>query len=180
MKQKLEWYLEKNFKLSPMQFGFRRGKGTYQPIMHLLTDIQITKGKNLYMPTAFLDITKAYDNVNHEILYNTLIEKDINIDIAKIIFNLIINNNLIIHYNNSQYGPRRAINGLTQGAILSPLLYIIYTSDIFKKLAYECTLLEYADDLVLYVQGKNLDKCIEILQKNLNTYFTPLAEQYKP
>lgn len=53
-----------------MQFAFRRLKGTYNPLTHIFTDIKINTGNNNYMPTAFLDITKAFDNVNHDILFD--------------------------------------------------------------------------------------------------------------
>lgn len=48
--------------------------------------------------------------------------------------------------------------GLPQEGVLSPILYAIYTKDIRKKIDEDITVLQFADDVVLYNTRKGKEK----------------------
>lgn len=163
---RLEYQLESNSKLSPFQYGFRKGRNIYGNLIHLSSHAYKAIGEKLYMPTIFLDIKNAYNNVNYNILFNKLIELGINQDLAKLIFNLITNNNIYVSFNRKIWGPRLLAIGLTQGGILSPILYLIYSSQLHTCLIY-ASISEFADDIVIFILNKNLTLAIEQLIEDL-------------
>lgn len=58
-------------------------------------------------------------------------------------------------YISEKESETRILNqGLPQEGVLSPILYAIYTKDIRKKIDEDITVLQFADDVVLYNTGK--------------------------
>lgn len=64
----------------------------------------------------------------------------------------------------------RMINkGLPQGAVLSPLLYAVYTRELGKDLEEGVRILQYADDVTIYITGKNIGLMEEKIERLLET-----------
>ena len=70
--RKLIDYLSSNKLLHPYQFGFQPKKSTVHPVMHFLKYISEAMNDNDYCVAIFLDLRKAFDLVNHEILISKL------------------------------------------------------------------------------------------------------------
>ena len=71
-----------------------------------------------------------------------------------------------VAYNGVESKVLYIICGVPQGAILGPLLFIIYMNDICN-VSHLCTIL-YADDTNVVANDKNFDKLLEILNDELN------------
>lgn len=163
---RIESFVESNLKLSPMQYGFRKTKNILYNLLDLSTNAYKSIGSKEYMATVFLDIKGAYNNVQYSPLFEQFSVIGLNIHLSKLLINLISNNNVHLYYNDKFYGARRLDKGLTQGGILSPILYLIYTSQLFKSIKTSY-ILEFADDLVLFEQHQNLTTATENLQSDL-------------
>lgn len=61
-------FLEKHYLLISTQFGFRRGKSNIQAATKLVTEILESFGKREILSTVFLDLSKTFDSVPHDIL----------------------------------------------------------------------------------------------------------------
>ena len=72
MYKRLYNYVEKHQILSEHQFGFRRNKSTEYAILELTDKISKAMDEGLYTLCIFLDLSKAFDTVNHEILIKKL------------------------------------------------------------------------------------------------------------
>ena len=65
-------YIEKFNILFEFQFGFRKGKSTEQAIAEITDNLKKSIDKNMLTCGIFLDLSKAFDTVNHEILLKKL------------------------------------------------------------------------------------------------------------
>ena len=84
---------------------------------------------------AFIDISKAFDKVNHNILSNMLLEKNIPLDIVFILMTYLRNQKARIVWN-KQNGNYQHINlGVRQGGIPSPILFKLYIDDVIKTIS---------------------------------------------
>ncbi|CAH0773412.1 unnamed protein product [Bemisia tabaci] len=164
---RLEYKLESKFKLSPYQAGFRKGKNIYQNLWNISSNAYKALGEKKFMPCLFLDINNAYNNVQYHILLDKLRALGINIDLAKIIFNLITNNKVTLAYNFKTWGLRVQSKGLTQGGILSPILYLIYTAEVHKKLQHS-SISEFADDIAIYSLDEDLNVAVTKLTSDFH------------
>ena len=70
--KQLNYYIEKQNILFQYQFGFRKGHSTAQAIAELTDTLRKAIDNNLYTCGIFLDFSKAFDTVNHEILLKKL------------------------------------------------------------------------------------------------------------
>jgi hypothetical protein len=66
------------------------------------------------------------------------------------------------------YTRRVGVKGLPQGSVLSPLLYNVGGSGIDAQLVIGVSLLQYADDLVIYASRLIVQRIREYLQKSLD------------
>ena len=78
----------------------------------------------------FIDLRKAYDTVNHKILWEKLHNIGIPQQFIIILKALYLQNSAKININGHFSQPITMERGIKQGCVLSPLLFIIYISDI--------------------------------------------------
>lgn len=167
IKLRLEWWLEHHGLYPNFQFGFRRGMGTYHAAGKLVTDIQLCFSRNNYLAAIFLDLKSAYDSVDLTILEQGLFKLGIPPKINRNIINMFRGRKLFLRKpNNTLMGPRFASQGLPQGSVLSPILFNIYTNDIYFE--NNVKIVQYADDFIIYTEGRKLNNVVESLDKSFH------------
>ncbi|CAH2109130.1 unnamed protein product [Euphydryas editha] len=167
LKQRLEFYIESNHILPSNQFGFRRGRSARESIAHLYLDIQNALNNNKFVACIFFDIVGAFNNVNLSILVSILHRLNIPMKFTQWIYNFLNERQVYVKFNNSLFGPRLSYKGVCQGGILSPLLFVLYISQLNLVLSSNVVNLQFADDLAIYCVGSNLKEIIYNLNKNL-------------
>lgn len=151
IKVRLECWIKSNNILPSNQYGFKRGYGTNDALVHFVTDIQLGLSENLTTGAVFVDIKSAYDNVNLDILRQKMLSLKMPFQIAHLICNLYSNRGIYIRKNRKELiGPRYTSQGIPQGSVLSPLLFNLYTLDIHQLFSPTITCIQYADDLVVF------------------------------
>lgn len=163
IKNRLEWIVENKKILAKSQFGFRKGMSTIDSLSILTTDIRIALLKKEYLVGVFLDIASAYDNVLLPVLKNKLLLLNIPEKMVRFISNLLMERTIYIKNCDKLFPPRTVWKGLPQGSVLSPLLYSIYTHDLENSVNSFCEILQYADDLALYVTVKSTEEASQRL-----------------
>ena len=102
-----------------------------------------------------LDLSKAFDTVNHDILLDKLEKCGIRNNSLHLFNNYLTSRKQIVYVNNSYSTPQTIKCGVPQGSILGPLLFSIYINDLPKASHFETCL--YADDTALILSEKELD-----------------------
>jgi hypothetical protein len=154
----LRRYLEP---LSLYQGGFRFRRGTIDQVAYLDEYIK-QLGSNTSV--VFLDIQKAYDSVDREILWKKMDEANVPYNIIGICRNLFNHNTIQVCIDGAYSDPRKLDYGLLQGSIISPILYAFFINDIVKCVVGDrVRMLLYADDIAIV--GKNRNEIQETLDK---------------
>jgi len=120
----------------------------------------------LYSCSIFLDLSKAFDTVNHNVLFDKFYH---NFGIRGILLQLfrryLSNRKQFIKLENVQIGLVDISNGVPQESVLGPLLFITYINDLPKSSAFYTVL--YADDAYLCLSHKNLDNWQHVVNVDL-------------
>ena len=157
-------YLDEKIDFNSRQFGFVSGHSTSHPCL-LLKEIlyECTKNKSSSFG-LFIDLSTAFDRVNHFKLGEKLLDRGIPSDVVEIIMVYLRNQMARVRWCES-VGDYRYINlGVRQGGILSPFLFKFFIDDILNNISdlgegcmiglSRVNILAYADDMVLLADNK--------------------------
>lgn len=183
LKQRLEFYVEQNKILPSNQFGFRRNHSARESICQLQLDIHNSLAVNNNLIAVFFDVAGAFNSVNIDVLGQELLGIKIPAKIVNWVQAFLRNREVFVKYNRHLYGPRLSSVGVSQGGILSPLIFILYIRRLNLILGSYVKNLQFADDLVVYASGANLTQVAEIVNDaltKLNKYFSYLDLNVNP
>ncbi|XP_015124615.1 uncharacterized protein LOC107046505, partial [Diachasma alloeum] len=131
LKNRLELWEEKLKIIPEYQAGFRRKKGCQDNIYTLFSAIhlqlRLTK-RSVY--GLFVDYQKAFDSVSHDILWRKLHELGVSAKMLRIIKSLYDRASMKVKMDSQLTDPIAITQGVLQGEILSPLLFILFVHDI--------------------------------------------------
>lgn len=174
LKQRLEFFVEKYNLISDNQYGFRKGKSAHESFCQLHLDICNSVVNRDCLVAVFFDISGAFNSVDIDVLFKELCGLGVPVKIVNWVHNFLLNRKVYAKYNGKIYGPMSSSTGVCQGGILSPLLFLLYIHRLNEILGTNIKNLQFADDLVIYASGKNIQQMIA----DINLALTKLHEYF--
>ena len=152
-------YLDKNNILYESQYGFCNKCSCEQAITELLGHILQAKESNHHSASVFLDLSKAFNTLNYEVLLRKLDRYGIrgitNEWLKSYLSNRSLRTKINVASNKIVYSERFNITyGMAQGSCPGPLLFVLFCNDIHLLLIYD-TLTLFADDTTLFNHYQN-------------------------
>lgn len=139
---------------SSVQFGFRVGRSTTQAVTKLLSYITKAYHNREYCVCFFLDLRKAFDTINHEIMLKKFSHYGFRGSSNDYLRSYFTNRKQCVCLKEVKSGLENIICGVPQGSILGPLCFNLYINDMPKAVSEECVL--FADDAAFVISSTNL------------------------
>ena len=161
--EQLHKYFEDNNILGDRQWGFRPIHSTIHALQESINNwlLNIDKGKT--NAVIFLDLKKAFDTVDHDILIKTLSYYGLNGKELSLLQSYLTNRSQCCNVNGKVSNFSSISCGVPQGSIFGSLLFIIYMNDL-QQVTDNCDISMYADDTHLSAALKgSSDISIEII-----------------
>ena len=167
---RLNFFLEQHNHLYPYQFGFRIDYSINNALMTIAERIQKQLDAGNYTAGVFVDLKKAFDRVDHNILLEKLDYYGIR-GVAKDWFRSYLDNGKqYVTLNGSNSSIKPILTGVPQGSVLEPLLFLIYISDLCKCVKYSETY-HFADDTNMLQSHSSLETLVKRMNLDLKNLF---------
>uniref|UniRef100_A0A0K8R5B7 Putative rte ele1 orf1-h 1e-60-j 4 n=1 Tax=Ixodes ricinus TaxID=34613 RepID=A0A0K8R5B7_IXORI len=117
----------------------------------------------MFVCALFIDVAKAFDSVNHNILLNKLYRVGFCGPFHALLKSFLINRTQIVSVGNVRSSLAFLTSEVPQGSILSPLFFNIYVNDISTSITTS-KIFQYADDTLIFSRHLVYERAIEMLQ----------------
>ena len=162
----LSSYLENNYLLCNQQFGYRSKKSTKLASTLLCDNIRKSIDMGELVGAVFIDLTKAFDTVGHDVLLSKLHEYGIGGIEHEWMKSYLFNRQQFVFQDGVSSPLQPLLSGVPQGSILGPLLFLVFLNDFPECLQNSRTIM-YADDTVIFVADKNKERMEQLLNDDL-------------
>ena len=130
MYNRLIEFINENGLVYEFQFGFQKGKSTSMALVTLIDNVTEALDKGECIIGVFLDFSKAFDTVDHDILLQKLTLYGIQDIMLKWFKDYLSNRVQYVIYNGMKSMREKIKCGVLQRSILGPLLFFMYINDL--------------------------------------------------
>ena len=156
---RLKDYFHQTSMISLRQYGFQKSKSTVDALINFTENIYQSLNNREHNLSIFVDMSKAFDTVSHEILISKMEMygiKQVNLAFFK---NYLSNRKCFVRIGSRESEMKPLNTGVPQGGVLGPLMFLIYINDLPQN-CKELQPLLFADDTTLSYSHYNYEKVL--------------------
>jgi hypothetical protein len=163
----LENFQDQHKFLHNHQFGFRKGLSTALATVSITNNLQNSLDKKQIAVLFSLDLSKAFDMINHSLLLKKPYLYGYRGPVFELIKSYLSNRYQYTQVENVKSFTGEITRGVPQGAILSPYLFLLFINDM-NTAVNEGLVYQYADDTNFIISHSSLDLAVKKTQDQIN------------
>lgn len=164
----LQQHVDSSDIIPHFQAGFRHSHSTLTQLARITRDIHAALGEERAICMVSIDCTEAFPSVSHPALLDELRRHKTPQWIHNIISTFLQHRQASFRVINAIAKPKPIYMGVPQGAVLSPLLFNVYTAHLLKTVRPDVSVAAYADDIALYSSHSNPYTAVRKIETTLN------------
>ena len=165
--KRLTYFFESHEVFVNNQFGFRKKMSTNDAVNKFLNTIYEAMDEKEFLGAVFIDLSKAFDTVPHNLLLKKLEHYGIRGIALTLIESYLSNRKQFVSIDGIKSSLQDINIGVPQGSVLGPLLFLIYINDLPNAVSNVKSIL-FADDTTMFARDKNAhDLCNTISEDML-------------
>ena len=164
-------YLQDNSLLNTYQSGFRSMHSTLTALLETTNNWSINIDNGLLNGVLFVDLKKAFDTIDHEIILRKLANYGVDQSALRFFASYLRNRSQKCSVNGALSSASELTCGVPQGSILGPLLFLIYINDLPNCLDTSCAKM-FADDTNITVPGCTFAELEQATNSELNNLYS--------
>ena len=167
-------FMEETGQIYKSQYGFRSQHSCENAVSELVSEIIKGFQNGFYTTALFLDLSKAFDTLEHKVLLSKLEKYGIRGTCLDWFCSYLSDRKIrvkcqVASSGKIEYSEYQTVNyGTPQGSCLGPLIFLLFTNDLYSHLNHSSSIL-FADDTTLYKVHRNLNYLRWCLQDDMNT-----------
>ncbi len=157
------------------QMRDRKQRSAINAVLNLVHDAQMTKGWENTLIYLLLDVKEVFDHVALKQLIKILIKLKISVNLINWIKCFLQNQIIDLAFDDKRQKSKKISTEILQDSFISLILFLIYIWYLFSKIRAKFENLQslsYINDVMLYVEKRNIDKNVKILKNAAKITFT--------